>query len=83
MQPRNQLCCAAVRARSVISSDKHIIKVWDASSGAGFTSIEPAEGDINDVCVWPGSGASQCAAARPPGCAALRCFVWCRAALGW
>eukprot|EP00197_Chlamydomonas_leiostraca_P004092 CAMPEP_0202871522 /NCGR_PEP_ID=MMETSP1391-20130828/18922_1 /ASSEMBLY_ACC=CAM_ASM_000867 /TAXON_ID=1034604 /ORGANISM="Chlamydomonas leiostraca, Strain SAG 11-49" /LENGTH=663 /DNA_ID=CAMNT_0049552351 /DNA_START=89 /DNA_END=2076 /DNA_ORIENTATION=- len=43
-------------SRRVISSDKHIIKVWDASSGAGFTSIEPAEGDINDVCVWPGSG---------------------------
>jgi ribosome biogenesis protein ENP2 len=32
-------------------------KIWDASNGAGYTSIEPADGaDINDVCVWPGSG---------------------------
>jgi ribosome biogenesis protein ENP2 len=26
-------------------------------SGAAYTSIEPPEGaDINDVCIWPGSG---------------------------
>jgi ribosome biogenesis protein ENP2 len=30
--------------------------VWDASSGEGYTSLEPPEGDINDVCVWPESG---------------------------
>lgn len=32
------------------------MKIWDASTGAGYTSIEPTEGDINDVCVWPNSG---------------------------
>eukprot|EP00798_Chlamydomonas_sp_ICE-L_P005815 gene5815-6101_t len=42
--------------RYVISSDKHIIKVWDVANGAGYTSIEPTEGQINDVCVWPNSG---------------------------
>jgi ribosome biogenesis protein ENP2 len=32
-------------------------QIWDATSGSTFTSIEPADGaDINDVCVWPGSG---------------------------
>ena len=33
----------------------------DASSGTAFTSIEP-EVDINDVCIWPGSGAWFCSA---------------------
>ncbi|MEW5309813.1 MAG: hypothetical protein WDW38_001668 [Sanguina aurantia] len=41
----------------VISADTRIVKVWDASTGEGYTSIEPsAGGDINDICVWPGSG---------------------------
>lgn len=31
--------------------------IRDASNGTAFTSIEP-EADINDVCIWPGSGAS-------------------------
>lgn len=30
--------------------------MWDAASGEGYTSIEPPEGDINDVLVWPDSG---------------------------
>ena len=38
-----------------MSADRHIVKIWDASSGEGYTSIEPGQ-DINDVCVWPGSG---------------------------
>ncbi|KXZ56503.1 hypothetical protein GPECTOR_1g450 [Gonium pectorale] len=42
--------------RRIISSDRHIIKVWDVNSGQNYTSIEPEEGDINDVCVWPDSG---------------------------
>lgn len=41
--------------RRVISSDTRILKVWDAATGAAFTSVEP-EADINDVCIWPGSG---------------------------
>eukprot|EP00887_Chlorella_sp_A99_P002039 scaffold18.g2039.t1 len=31
-------------------------QVWDADSGEGYTNIEPADADINDVCVWPRSG---------------------------
>ena len=42
--------------RRVISSDTHIVKIWDLASGTNYTSIEPTEGDINDVCVWPNSG---------------------------
>ncbi|PSC72487.1 Nucleolar 10 [Micractinium conductrix] len=40
----------------VISSDRHIIKIWEADSGEGLTNIEPQDADINDVCVWPRSG---------------------------
>ena len=40
----------------MISADKHIVRVWDASSGEGFTSVQPAEPGINDVLVWPDSG---------------------------
>ena len=32
------------------------LQVWEADSGEGFTNIEPQDADINDVCVWPGSG---------------------------
>ena len=42
--------------RRVISADTHIVKVWDMQTGQNYTSIEPTEGDINDVCVWPHSG---------------------------
>jgi ribosome biogenesis protein ENP2 len=42
-------------ARRVISADSRCVKVWDAASGAPFTSFEP-EADITDVCVWPRSG---------------------------
>lgn len=45
--------------RRVISTDRHIIKIWDVNTGAGYTSIEPPDGDINDVCVWPRSGGSK------------------------
>ncbi|KAK2080674.1 hypothetical protein QBZ16_000528 [Prototheca wickerhamii] len=35
----------------IVSSDRHVIRVWDAASGAGTANIEPREaGDINDVC---------------------------------
>lgn len=34
-----------------------VLQIWDATTGAAYTSIEPPEGaDINDVCLWPGSG---------------------------
>lgn len=44
--------------RRVISADTHIIKIWDQNTGEGYTSIEPPDGDINDVCVWKKSGAA-------------------------
>eukprot|EP00882_Tetradesmus_deserticola_P033020 GHRQ01037681.1.p3 GENE.GHRQ01037681.1~~GHRQ01037681.1.p3 ORF type:complete len:106 (+),score=41.44 GHRQ01037681.1:807-1124(+) len=32
-------------------------QIWDATDGRAYTSIEPADGaDINDTCLWPGSG---------------------------
>ncbi|KAL6760351.1 WD40-repeat-containing domain protein [Haematococcus lacustris] len=47
---------ASGASRRIISSDRHIVKIWDVASGSSYTSVQPAEGDINDVCVWPGSG---------------------------
>ena len=46
-----------VGRQRVISADKHIIKIWDATSGEGYTNIEPSEGcDINDVAICKDSG---------------------------
>ena len=43
--------------RHIVSSDKHIIKIWDAETGEAHTNIEPAEGaGINDVALWKDSG---------------------------
>lgn len=43
--------------RHMISSDKHIIKIWDAETGEAHTNIEPGDGsEINDVCLWKDSG---------------------------
>ncbi|RPB09423.1 WD40 repeat-like protein [Morchella conica CCBAS932] len=39
----------------VLSSCKRIIKIWDATNGKPWTSIEPSV-DLNDVCVVPNSG---------------------------
>lgn len=45
------------RAPQIVSTDRHIIRVWDVATGTGSGNIEPREcGDINDVCIWPGSG---------------------------
>jgi hypothetical protein len=53
-------------AQRVISADRRVVKVWDASTGEGYTSIEPADGaDINDVCVWRGSGLIMAATDSP------------------
>lgn len=32
------------------------LQVWSVDTGMTYTSVEPGRGDINDVCVWPGSG---------------------------
>lgn len=40
----------------MVSSPPPCPQIWDQATGKGYTSIEPGEGDINDVAVWPGSG---------------------------
>ncbi|XP_076834561.1 nucleolar protein 10 [Brachyhypopomus gauderio] len=39
----------------VMSADSKIIKMWHRDTGKAFSSIEPPT-NINDVCVYPGSG---------------------------
>ncbi|ROL44810.1 Nucleolar protein 10 [Anabarilius grahami] len=39
----------------VLSADSKIIKMWHRDNGRVFSSIEP-QADINDVCLYPGSG---------------------------
>lgn len=43
------------KAHKVISADSKIIKIWDKTSGAAHTSIQPVA-DINDVCVVKDTG---------------------------
>ncbi|KAL0662866.1 hypothetical protein Bca4012_099703 [Brassica carinata] len=46
----------------LITTDKHIVRIWDPNTGEGMTSIQPTThmslsgGEINDICVFPGSG---------------------------
>ncbi|XP_004514900.1 uncharacterized protein [Cicer arietinum] len=40
----------------LITSDNHVVRIWDPDTGEGLTSIEPTTGTINDVCTFPGSG---------------------------
>jgi hypothetical protein len=40
----------------IISTDTRSCKVWHQNSGKTYTTLEPATGDINDICIWPGSG---------------------------
>ncbi|BAU02650.1 uncharacterized protein HKW66_Vig0121780 [Vigna angularis] len=40
----------------LITSDNHVVRIWDPQTGEGLTSIEPTTGTINDVCTFPGSG---------------------------
>lgn len=42
--------------KSVMSTDRHIVKVWDTTTGKSLLNIEPGKGLINDVCLWKGSG---------------------------
>ncbi|KAI9717442.1 MAG: hypothetical protein M1828_007204 [Chrysothrix sp. TS-e1954] len=39
----------------ILSADKRIIKIWDAASGAPWTSVEPAV-DLHSVAWFPSSG---------------------------
>ncbi|KAI3460683.1 hypothetical protein Pfo_017346 [Paulownia fortunei] len=40
----------------LITTDKHIVRIWDPETGEGMTSIEPTAGKINDMCVFKESG---------------------------
>ena len=40
----------------VMSADKHIVNIWDASTAQNMTSLQPQEPGINDVLHWKGSG---------------------------
>ncbi|PON88889.1 Guanine nucleotide-binding protein, beta subunit [Trema orientale] len=44
------------RQPKLITADKHIVKIWDSKTGDGMTSIEPAAGTINDICVFDDTG---------------------------
>lgn len=48
--------CAGVGEKRVVSTDSHVVRIWDADSGAGFTTVQPKEPGINDVLLFPGSG---------------------------
>lgn len=53
-----QLSCwrAGLQGPKVVSSDCHAVRVWDAATGNGFTTIEAPDPSINDVLLWPDSG---------------------------
>lgn len=40
----------------LITTDKHIVRIWDPETGELMTSIEPTAGKINDMCVFKESG---------------------------
>lgn len=40
----------------LITTDKHVVRIWDPNTGEGMTSIEPTGGAINDICVFRESG---------------------------
>lgn len=44
------------RQPKLITADDHIVKIWDSKTGDGMTSIEPAAGTINDICVFDDTG---------------------------
>ncbi|PKU84456.1 nucleolar protein 10 [Dendrobium catenatum] len=40
----------------LISTDSHVVRVWDPNTGDNLINIEPSDGAINDVCVFHESG---------------------------
>ena len=46
----------AVVEQAMLAADTHIVKIWDQDTGDNFTSLEPSEGSINDVCVGKDDG---------------------------
>ncbi|KAK9809324.1 hypothetical protein WJX73_004781 [Symbiochloris irregularis] len=47
---------AGMQGTRVVSADSHSVRIWDASTGQGFATIEPPEPGIMDVLLWPDSG---------------------------
>ena len=43
-------------AKSIVSADRHIVRVWDSLTGKGFTNIQPPAEGINDVLLINDSG---------------------------
>ena len=61
LQAKTALCsaprhCAGGSSLKVISADKHIVNIWDASTAQNMTSLQPQAPGINDVLHWKGSG---------------------------
>ena len=40
----------------MVTTDTHIVRVWDADTGAGYTSIQPPAPGINDTLLWKDAG---------------------------
>ncbi|KAF6171216.1 hypothetical protein GIB67_001931 [Kingdonia uniflora] len=40
----------------LITTDEHVVKIWDPETGENMTSIEPTGGRIKDMCVFRDSG---------------------------
>ncbi|XP_059667403.1 uncharacterized protein LOC132312873 [Cornus florida] len=40
----------------LITTDSHIVRIWDPETGEGMTSVEPTAGTINDICLFGESG---------------------------
>lgn len=43
-------------AKNLITSDSHIVRIWNPQTGDSVTNIEAPTGEINDVCVVKNSG---------------------------
>nr|GEX06627.1 hypothetical protein [Tanacetum cinerariifolium] len=41
-----------IKRPKLITTDQHIVSIWDLETGDGMTSIEPTAGVINDMCVF-------------------------------
>ncbi|KAJ4845664.1 hypothetical protein Tsubulata_003551 [Turnera subulata] len=42
--------------QKIITTDNHVVRIWDPEMGDGMTSIEPTAGKINDICVIQNTG---------------------------
>lgn len=58
-----------------MSADKHIVRVWEASTGKGITSIQPPTQGINDVLLWKDSGLLIVACDAPKIQVWIRCLL--------